>query len=126
MKKVKEFNKTTLDQFRTELDAVLEKFGEKIGVELTSGGIRFQKENCTIKLEAVIVGKDSREVKALAFYSKFKENDIIKVKQLGEIYIKGYNRKARKYPYMVETVKGGKRYKMSEAQVAARLSVVAA
>lgn len=124
MKKVAEFNKATLKDFRTELDAVLEKFGKKIGVELSAGGIRYGTNSVTVKVEGLLVGSQSKEVAAIDMFTTFKENDIIKVAQLGEVKIVGYKPRNRKYPYIVETVKGGKRYKLSETQVANRLSLV--
>lgn len=125
MKKVTEFNKTTLKDFRTELDDVLAKYGKKIGVELTAGGIRYGTNSVTVKVEGLLVGAQSPEAAAVAMFTTFKENDIIKVAQLGEVKIVGYNRRARKYPYVVETLKGA-RYKLSETQVANRLSLVSA
>lgn len=123
MKKIKEFNKGTLAEFRTELNALLEKFEKKSGVELQSKGIKYRSNTITVSVEGKIVGSQSLEAQALELFTKFKENDIIKVPQLGEVKVVGYKTKNRKYPFIVEA-NNGSRYKLTENQIENRIRIV--
>jgi len=122
MKKIKEFNKATLNEFRTELDALLEKFEKKSGVELKSKAIRYGSNTITVKVEGKIVGTKSKYAQALEMLTNFEENDVIRINQLGEVKIIGYNTRGRKYPFIVQA-KDGKQYKLSQFQVDARLNI---
>jgi hypothetical protein len=124
MNKIKQFDKATLKSLRSELDAVLAKFEKKVGVEIKSGGIKFSSTTCTITLEAKVAGAQDKTVAALELLTEFKENDIIRINNLGEVKLVGFKTKNRKYPYIVETVHTGKRYKLSEKQIIDRISIV--
>jgi hypothetical protein len=124
MRKIKQLDTQSLKALRLELDTVLEKFSKKSGVEIKTGGIRYTSNTATIKLEAKVAGSKSKDASALEFFTKFKENDQINIKQLGQVKVVGYNTKAKKYPYVVESIKNNKRYKLSENQIEARLNIV--
>jgi hypothetical protein len=123
MNNVKEFDKKTVTTFRQELDYVLKKFGKTSGLEIKAGNITYSASTVTVKVEGKVKGSQSREGQAVDMFTIFKFNDIIKVAQLGEVKIVGYKTRSPKYPYIVETVNSGTRYKLSESQVANRLSV---
>jgi len=123
MKKVTQINKNVLKDVRAELEAVLSKF-EKKGLKFELGTMRYGEKSFSVKLEALVAGSQSKVAAALEAFTTFKENDIIKIKQLGEVKLVGFNRRAKKYPYMVEVVSSGKPYKLSESHVANRISVV--
>jgi|GEM_PF-4401441 hypothetical protein len=124
MKKINEFNKGNLKEFRHELDAVLTKFGVKVGLDIRSEKINYNDSTATITIDAKLHGSQSREAMELELYSDFKENDIIRIKQLGEVRFVGYKTKNRKYPFIVETVHTGNRYKLSQQHVNARVNIV--
>jgi hypothetical protein len=123
MKKIKEFNKSNLKDFRNELDALLKKYEAKSGVELKSKGIKYGSNTITVSVEGKIVGSQSTVAKALELFTKFKENDIIRIAQLGEVKVVGYKQRNRKYPYLVQTM-DGKQYKLSDTQVENRMEIV--
>ena len=122
MKKIKEFNKATLVEFRNELNDLLAKYEKKSVVELQSKGIRYTSNTITVSVEGKLTGTQSKDVKALELFTKFKENDIIDINQLGKVKVVGYNVKAKKYPYIVEAT-NGKQYKLSHNQVEARRGI---
>ena len=124
MKKIKEFNKATLKEFRTELDALLEKFEKKSGVELKAAGIKYGSNTITVGVEGKITGTLSKEAQALELFTKFKEGDIIKIDQLGEVKLVGFKSKNRKYPFIVEAINTGKRYKLSQTHIDNRVGIV--
>ncbi len=123
MKKIKEFNKSNLIDFRNELDALLKKYEAKSGVELKSKGIKYGSNTITVSVEGKIVGSQSKEAQALELFTKFKENDIIRIAQLGKVKVVGYKQRNRKYPYIVQTM-DGKQYKLSDTQVEKRMEIV--
>ena len=124
MKKIKEFDNKTIKQFRTEMDAVFAKFAKSSGVEVSMGGIKYTSNTLSFKADVKVVGSKSKDAQTLELFTKFKENDIIRIDRLGEVKLVGYKTKNRKYPFIVETVHTGKRYKLSDSQVEARVNVV--
>lgn len=121
MKNIKEFDQANLKALRTELDVVLAKFKKKSGVEFTLGKIKYSSNTVTLTVEGKIVGTQSSEAKMLEVFTKFKENDIIRLAALGECKVVGFKSKNKKYPYIVETLHTAKRYKLSESQIDARV-----
>ncbi len=124
MKNIKEFDQKTLKVLRTELDAVLAKFEKKSGVEIKLGKIKYSSNTISLAIEGKIVGSQSIEAQKLELFTKFKENDIIRLANLGECKVVGFKSKNRKYPYIVETLHTAKRYKLSESQIEARVNIV--
>lgn len=122
MKKIKEFNKATLKDFRNELNALLVKYEKKCGVELKSKGIKYSSNTITVSVEGKVVGTQSKEAKALELFTKFKEGDIINVRGLGKSKLVGYKARNRKYPFIVEF--SGKQYKLSQSQIDTRAEIV--
>lgn len=115
MKKIKEFNKANLKEFRTELDALLKKYEKKSGIELKSKKITYGSNTISIKVEGKIVGTQSKESQALELFTKFKEGDIVDIIGLGKVKLVGYKTRNRKYPFLGEF--NGKTYKLSEAHI---------
>ena len=124
MKKIKEFNKTSLTQFRAEMAAVFAKFEKSSGVEVSMDSVRYSSNTLSFNAKAKLVGTKSAEAQALEMLTKFKENDVIRIGKLGEVKLVGYKTKNRRYPFIVETVHTGKRYKLSDSQVEARVNVI--
>lgn len=122
MFKAVEFTKSNLNDLRKDLDAVLSKYGKEVDVHLNVGNIRFNESEATIKLTATLpnaTGKfQTAEQKAFDMFSK---SDSISVtlnglgtsRNLGTVKMIGYKTRNRKYPYIVEQVSTGSRYKLS-------------
>ena len=124
MKKITQFDKGTLKDFRTELDILLKKYEKKCGVELKSGGIRYTSNTVTVKVEGKVEGTLTDEAKTLELFSDFKFGDRIRIDQLGEVKLVGYKTRSRKYPFIVEAVHTGKRYKLSQSHIDNRVNIV--
>lgn len=60
--KISKFNDSTLNQIRTELDALLAEFTQRTGVAFKIGRITYQQNTFTTKLSAAIVTSDSANV----------------------------------------------------------------
>lgn len=122
MKKVKEFNKANLKEFREELKELFKKYEKKSGIELNAEKIRYTSNTVSINIEGKIVGTQSLEAQALELFTKFKEGDFVNLRGLGRSKVVGYVSRNRKYPFIVEA--NGKTYKVSDKQIDARLNIV--
>lgn len=113
------FTKTNIENARKELEVALRTVGTRLGVDFNVGIIRYDSSTFRCKLEAKAHGSaavgSSTEMDAVAYHRlgpKFDENKTYLSLSLGRVKIIGFNRRAKKYPFIVETVKG-KKYKIS-------------
>jgi len=123
MKQYNEFNKETLTKLRKQLETDLAKY-KAFGLDFKVDRIKYSSTTATITIESKLKGSKSKEVQALEFYSDFKEGDIIKIDQLGEVKLVGFKSKNRKYPFIVEAINTGKRYKLSQTHIDNRVGIV--
>lgn len=121
-------SKPAVANLRKELEIALAAVAAKTGVDFTIGIIRFDATTTRCKIEGVVRGATGatapvtpKEIglKRYAFLlgNKFNEDDIYRVPSLGRIKVVGYNPKAHKYPFIVQVVGTGKRYKYTVASV---------
>jgi hypothetical protein len=122
MFKAVQFTKSNLNDLKKDLDAVLSAYSREAGVHFNIGNIRFGDVEATIKLTARLPNNEgafqSAEQEA---FKRFAELDSISVKlnelgtsrNLGTVKMVGYKSRNRKYPYIVEQVSTGSRYKLS-------------
>jgi len=116
-KKITEFNKQTLNQLRSEMQALFDKYEVKSNVNLHAGNISYSEAECTIKVTAKINGVMTREQKAIAMFSDYQYGDQITIPGFkGLVTLVAYKSRSPKYPFIVET-EDGKRYKVTEASV---------
>ena len=113
MKAIAKFDKVTLKALRSEMQAVLDKFGANIEFEV--GNMRFSDAEVDIKVKAKIKGAATRTDKQLELYAKMAgvtkfEND------RGDKLV-GYNSRSYKYPFIYVNGLDGKRYKCDERTV---------
>lgn len=111
--KVTQFNKDTLRAIRSEMEAVLEKYGAKSNLQFEVGNMRFSDAEVDIKVKAVVKGAKTRTDEQLELMAKLA--GITKFENSrGEKLVK-YNSRSYKYPYVYQGA-NGQMYKCSEAQ----------
>jgi len=121
--KAVEFTKSNLTELRRDLDTLLSEYSKRSGVHFNVGNIRFDSNQATIKLSATLPSASGKTPEEEAF-DMFAKLDHIALKlgeagstrQLGDVKFVGYKSRNRKYPYIVEQIKTGSRYKMSTDQ----------
>lgn len=109
MKKVTKFDKATLKALRTEMQAVLDKFGANLEFEV--GNMRFSDAEVDIKVKAKVKGAVTRTDKQLELYAKLAGITNFSNAR-GEKLVK-YNSRSYKYPFVYEAA-DGKMYKCDE------------
>jgi len=129
-------NKDTLKQIRADLNAALKTVTAKHGIDFNLGIIRFTASEFRCKLNATARGTSKvtvdPKVAALSantwrLGSGYKPNAVYNMVGIGRAKFVGYNRSAKKYPYIVQVVGSTKRYKVSpfSAKAAVDAGVVA-
>jgi len=125
MFKAEKFTKTNCGELRQDIQGVLDTYSEISGVKFKVGAITYSDKNASIKLDAILndadgnyVSKEESDFDRYAQYDSIslKRGEIGNLSQLGKVRFVGYKSKNRKYPYIVETVSDGKRYKINESQ----------
>lgn len=102
------FDRNNLKALRTEMEAVLAKYGVSANLEFTVGSMKFSQNDVEIKVSAKVKG-------AKTFTDVILES---RVKALGLVLEKNgarlvrYDTKKHKFPFIYEM--GGKLYKTSE------------
>jgi hypothetical protein len=112
MAKIKSFDKATLRAFRTEMDALLEKYGKKTGLDFEVGNMRFSDTEVDIKVKAKVSGVKTRTDSNLELFAKMA--GITNLTNRSGDRLVEYKTRSPVYPFVFE--RGGKRYKCSEAQ----------
>jgi len=120
--KAVQFTKSNLQDLRKDLDLVLSKYSKETGVHFNVGNITFRELEANIKLTASLPNKGgvfkTSEEEAFEMFSKLdsvslKLNELGTSKNLGPVKFVGYKSRNKKYPYIVEQVSTGSRYKLS-------------
>lgn len=119
------FDKPTLRQLRDDIDAALVTVGKKHGMSLTAGNASFNASNATFKLDCSMFNSDgeaeTREMIDLkAFFPEMVGLEVSLGGIIGKVV--GLSRRAKKYPFIVETTKG--LFKASAEQVGAGAAFV--
>ena len=109
MKNVTTFDKATLQALRSEMQAVLDKFGANLQFEV--GNMRFTESEVDIKIKAAIKGKRTRSDSQLETMAKMFG---LKMENSKGDRLVEYKARNTKYPFIFE--RGGKRYKCSDTQ----------
>ena len=121
--KIKQFNRTTLDLLRVELNEALKVVSEKFGVQAGVGNCRYDKQSATFKVELAVTNstgiaqtKIVGEFLAVAEQLDLSKGDLYKeFSYLGETYkLIGYSRRSRTYPFIAERVRDGGKIKFSK------------
>ena len=130
--KITSFDRKTVAELRIAVEAALKPLGEAIGVQFRAGHILFQTSNCTVKVEAALIGdggevktKEAEDFRRMArFYG-------LKPEQLNQTFtdlrgarfkLVGLNIRARTKPFVIEDV-AGKRFIAPEEMVLRGLGI---
>ena len=112
------FTSKNVRDLRREMDDVLARYTERTGVEFKVGNIRFNSQLASIKVEATLPGHTPQEevdylVAAPMDGITFPVGTVVTGVGLEKVRMIGYKPRNRKYPYIVEKVATGRRYKIS-------------
>ena len=106
------FDKANLKTLSIEMEALLQKYAQEIGIEITIGNISFTAESADIKVYAKVKGgqslKDKTVQRELHINARVDQLslDVVKNRQLT-----GYSSRSPKYPYRYKDLYDGKQYK---------------
>jgi len=115
------FTKETVQILRTEINAMLQDLGalpclqHLEGLDISAGHCSFDQDQADFKLSIKIKGAKSQSEKALDLYADHYGLDVSKIaKEQGKSFaLIGYNYKASKYPFEMQDLATGKKYKTS-------------
>ena len=122
MFKAVQFTKSNLDDLRKDLDTLLSKYSKEAGIHFNIGSIRFSEREANLKLTASLPSTGgmftSAEEEAFDMFSRIDSisvglHEVGSSRTLGNVKMVGYKSRNRKYPYIVEQVSTGSRYKLS-------------
>lgn len=105
---IAKFDRSTLQNIRRDLNAVLEKYASANGMEMSLGTIKFSDGEFETKLNAKIVG--AKTMKDTLLESVMAARGLQEMGTAGRRLV-GYNPRSYKYPFVYE--QGGKRFKCS-------------
>lgn len=114
MKKVTKFDKATLNSLRTEMQAVLDKFGANLEFEV--GNMRFSDAEVEIKVSAKVKGATTMVDRILQMEAE--RLGLVMENKRGEKLVK-YKTRSPKYAFVYSTP-DGKMYKTDERGIKAR------
>ena len=111
---IAKFDKVTLQKMRNELNAVLAKYAQSEGLEISIGNIKFSETDFEAKLNCKIAGAktfvDTMLESAMRTYN-LNQNGV------GNRRLVSYNSRNYRYPFIYE--QNGKRFKCSAEQAEA-------
>lgn len=113
MTKFTSFDKAACQSLRSEMNALLTKYGVDANLEFTVGNMRFLQESVEIKVSAKVKGGKAKTDVALERMAKIM-NLSLEVRSGKKLV--AYNSRSYKYPFVYLNSIDGKRYKCSEAQ----------
>lgn len=110
---IAKFDKTTLQNIRRELNAVLAKYADANGMEISIGNIKFSDGEFEGKLNAKIKG--AKTMRDSILESVMAQRGLTSNGKGGRILV-GYNSRSYKYPFVYE--QNGKRFKCTAESAA--------
>ena len=117
------FTKPQLKELRAEMQSLLLTHSFEEAIDLPIGKISV--DNCTynggeatFKVKVLLDGAETKEQKDLTQMAKLMGLDTSKIKDYGphKMTLIGYKSKAPKMPWIVQDVKTGKEYKLTDTQ----------
>ncbi len=121
MKKVTQFDKSSVKEIRVAMDAALAKVEKQYGIKISAGNARFSDDEVTFQVKANVVdtggsvktkeAKAWETIKGALGLDSLSVGDKVKVQDKFFV-LKGYNSRARKSPINIEDSKG-RAYKIS-------------
>lgn len=111
MTKFAKFDKANLKALRSEMQAVLEKYGMASNLEFNVGNMRFSEAEVEIKVKAKVKGAKTHAESQIEIMAKIKG---IKLKNSAGDELVEYNSRAYKMPFVFKCGKTGKMFKCDE------------
>ena len=118
--------KSSVAAIREDLNAAFKAVAAKHGVDFTLGTIRFNADTMGVKLTGVRRGAGGTSAtttvspelvalkkKAYLLGATFDETKTYSSPSLGRVRVIGFKAAAKKYPFIVQQVSTGKRYKIT-------------
>ena len=125
--KIKQINRTTLQQVRPVINEVFGKLSKKTNLTCSVGNISFDADSFTVSVTVAIAdkknkGKSAKEIKAAAEFVRacaifgLKESDLGKKKMINgvEYELTGLAPRSPKYPILARNSQNGQTYKFTE------------
>jgi hypothetical protein len=112
--KFSKFDRVTLKALRSEMQAVLDKYGVDSNLEIEVGNMRFSEAEVEIKVKAKVGGAKTRGDELLEMMAELKG---LKTKNSAGDELVKYNSRAYKMPFVYKCGKTGKMYKCGEAHL---------
>ena len=112
MDKIEKIDKNVCGKLRVEMQKVLDKFAEEIGMTIVVGNMKFSPESVEIKLDAKIIGGKSLKERALSADLKWALQYYNFQEEKNGMRLVAFNRRQYKYPFIYE--KDGKKFKCGE------------
>ena len=117
------FTKPQLKNLRAEMQSLLlaHPFEEAIDLpidKISVGSCTYNGGEATFKVKVLLDGAETKEQKDLTQMAKLMGLDTSKIKDYGphKMTLIGYKSKAPKMPWIVQDVKTGKEYKLTDTQ----------
>lgn len=116
---IAKFNKPILRMLRTEIDDALAELAKRHGISLHIANGTFYNDTMTFKLKGALldgdgVAADPLRIALKAYYPQYVDKAISLSRGLRGTVV-GYNSRAKKYPFIVNTPKGS--YKVAEHDI---------
>lgn len=113
------FDKNNLEGLRSEMNALLEKYGVSSNLDIKVGNMKFSSTEVEIKLTAKVKG-------AKTFNDTILESRVsalgLKIKNSEGDQLVDYNTRAHKMPFVFINSQDGKRYKCDERMAKLRFA----
>jgi len=116
--KIKKFDPAKLKELRVQLKDLFDKYQVDSGLKYDIGNCKYSAAEATFQLKIVIDGELTLDQEAIAMFSNFKYGDLVFVSGIGESKVVAYKTRSSKYPFIVESISNGKRYKVAEHSLA--------
>ena len=108
---ITKFDKSNLNSIRTELDALLKRFGDEKGITFNLGTITFNHDEFSAKLTSKV--KSESGISSMLEFA-MKMNNLQVSSPCGKTLV-DYRKSSYKYPFVYRDL-NGKMYKCSESQ----------
>ena len=123
--KITEFNKSSCRILGHAIEQALQKVGEEFGLQLKYKGGSFAANNCTLKIEALIISNGTVITREADDFKRYCGLYNLLPEDLGKIItndgtsfrITGLAMKSHKWPILAVNCHTGKTYKLKEASV---------
>jgi hypothetical protein len=119
MTKFAKFDKTNLKALRSEMEALLNKYGVNSNLEFLVGNMKFSEGDVEIKVNAKVKG--AKTLSNVILETRAEALGLKLTNSRGDKLV-DYNTRSYKYPFVYLAAKDGKRYKCDETMAKLRFA----